>query len=123
MFSYFQIEDISEPNLIYACIFLLRMKLLESRDLPMYQRLTNLMQGNTNDLWEEASFSSEVVELLQNQMKLEVTRENVIQLMGIKRTNASTLVSIGQEHNNVIGTNSSGKEIAAEHKSTQNVVA
>ena len=84
----------------------------------MYQRLTNLMQGNTNDLWDEASFSSEVVELLQNQMKLEVTRENVIQLMGIKRTNASTLVSIGQEHNNVIGTNSSGKENSAEHKRT-----
>ena len=52
--------------------------------------------GNTSDLLDEASFSSEVTEMMQTRMKLtNLNKKDVVRLMGIKRTNASTLVTIG----------------------------
>ena len=63
------------------------------------------MDGNTtdlyNDLENEASFGYEVVHLMQTRLQLtDLSPEDVIKLMGIKRTNASTLISIGQKYHN-----------------------
>ena len=66
---YFQIENINEPSLAYACIFLLRMKLLETSNISMFQRLNHLMEGNTDDLENEVTFTSEAFHLMQVVMK------------------------------------------------------
>ena len=86
---YFQIENINEPSLIYACIFLLRMKLLETSNTSMFHRLNFLMEGNTNDLENEVTFTSEAFHLMHTKMHLDnLSKEDVIRFMGIKRTNA-----------------------------------
>ena len=86
---FFQIENINEPSLIYACIFLLRMKLLETSNTSMFHRLNFLMEGNTNDLENEVTFTSEAFHLMHTKMHLDnLSKEDVIRFMGIKRTNA-----------------------------------
>ena len=62
----------------------------------MFQRLNHLMEGNTDDLENEVTFTSEAIHLMQTKMHLDnLTKEDVIRFMGIKRTNASTLMTIG----------------------------
>lgn len=80
----------------YACIFLLRMCLLRDASPGVYKRLNYLMDGNTQDLMDENSFSSEIAAIMRSKMGLTgLSREAVVRLMGIKRTNASTLASVG----------------------------
>ena len=72
------------------------MKLLETINTSMFQRLNHLMEGNTDDLENEVTFTSEAIHLMQTKMHLDnLTKEDVIRFMGIKRTNASTLMTIG----------------------------
>ena len=53
------------------------------------------MDGNTKDLMDEDSFTVEIANIMQAQMGLPLTREEIVKLMGIKRTNASTLLTVG----------------------------
>ena len=54
------------------------------------------MDGNTKDLMDEDSFTVEIANIMQAQMGLPLTREEIVKLMGIKRTNASTLLTVGR---------------------------
>lgn len=93
------LEQLQETvEMVYCCIFLLRIWLMkcsgqESSDT--YRRLDFLMDGNTKDLMDEDSFTVEIANIMQAKMGLPVTREEIVKLMGIKRTNASTLLTVG----------------------------
>ena len=94
------LEQLQETvEMVYCCIFLLRIWLMkcsgqESSDT--YRRLDFLMDGNTKDLMDEDSFTVEIANIMQAQMGLPLTREEIVKLMGIKRTNASTLLTVGR---------------------------
>ena len=52
------------------------------------------MDGDTTDLQDKASFSMEIAKIMQGDMNLpNVEHNDIIRLMGIKRTNASTLLT------------------------------
>ena len=89
-------EDASlSDEMVYCCIFLLRIWLLKCSGQETYRRLDFLMDGNTKDLMDEDSFTVEIANIMQAQMGLPLTREEIVKLMGIKRTNASTLLTVG----------------------------
>ena len=88
--------DFEADEMIYCCIFLLRIWLLKCSESPMYRRLDFLMDGNTKDLMEEDSFTVDIANLMQDKMGLsQLSRQDIVKLMGIKRTNASTLLPVG----------------------------
>ena len=90
-------EDASlSDEMVYCCIFLLRIWLLKCSGQETYRRLDFLMDGNTKDLMDEDSFTVEIANIMQAQMGLPLTREEIVKLMGIKRTNASTLLTVGR---------------------------
>ena len=79
------------------------MWLLAETDPATSKRLDFLMDGNTKDLMDEDSFSIEIANIMQSQMGLaDITRRDVVRMMGIKRTNASTLVNVGLPGANAI---------------------
>ena len=85
-----------EMMMVYCCIFLLRTWLLKSQSEATWRRLDFLMDGNTRDLMDEDSFTVEIANIMQAKMGLtQLTREEIVKLMGIKRTNASTLLAVG----------------------------
>ena len=70
------------------------MCLLEEDKPDMYKRLDFLMDGDTSDLQGKDSFSWEISKILQCDMGLvNLEHEDIVRLMGIKRTNASTLLT------------------------------
>ena len=60
------------------------------------------MDGNTSDLMDDKSFSLEIADIMQQEMKLDTNHQEIVRLMGIKRTNASTLLTVGLNHANAI---------------------
>ena len=86
--------EFEQDSILYASIFLLRMWLLEEDKPRMYKRLNFLMDGDTSDLQDKDSFSWQISKILQCDMGLvNLEHEDVIRLMGIKRTNGSTLLT------------------------------
>ena len=70
------------------------MCLLEEDKPDMYKRLDFLMDGDTSDLQGKDSFSWEISKILQCDMGLvNLEHEDIVRLMGIKRTNCSTLLT------------------------------
>ena len=70
------------------------MCLLEEDKPGMYKRLHFLMDGDTSDLQDNDSFSWQISKILQGDMGLvNLEHEDVVRLMGIKRTNGSTLLT------------------------------
>ena len=52
------------------------------------------MEGDTSDLEGKNSFSREIAKIMQCDMSLpNVEHKDIVRLMGIKRTNASTLLT------------------------------
>ncbi|XP_040563548.1 SET domain-containing protein SmydA-8 [Lepeophtheirus salmonis] len=89
--------DESFNRLEYACIFFLRFWMLRQHSPDLWGRLTSLNIGDTNDL-QETSLVEEMVEILQNKFGAhDILAKDIYQMMGIKRTNASNLASIGLE--------------------------
>jgi hypothetical protein len=87
--------EIEKDSILYATIFLLRMCLLEEDKPGMYKRLHFLMDGDTSDLQDKDSFSWQISKILQCDMGLvNLEHEDVVRLMGIKRTNGSTLLTV-----------------------------
>ena len=97
-----QALDLNEDSLLYASIFLLRMILLQESNPDEHSRMSFLMDGNTSDLMDHASFSAEIAEIMGKEMGISKSREEIVRLMGIKRTNASTLLSVGLPNANAI---------------------
>ena len=90
----FQKIAFDQDSIFYAAIFLLRMWLLEEEDPAKFKRLEFLMDGDTTDLQDKNSFSMEIAKIMQTDMNLpNVEHSVIIRLMGIKRTNASTLLT------------------------------
>jgi len=86
--------EFEKDSILYATIFLLRMCLLEEDKPGMYKRLDFLMDGDTSDLQDNDSFSWQISKILQGDMGLvNLEHEDVVRLMGIKRTNGSTLLT------------------------------
>jgi hypothetical protein len=90
----FQDIEFEQDSIFYASIFLLRMYLLQEDKACMYKRLDFLMDGDTSDLQDVDSFSWQISKILQWDMSLvNLEHEDVVRLMGIKRTNGSTLLT------------------------------
>ena len=75
---------------------------LRINDPSMYQRLTYLMEGSTDDLnrndSEYSDFVCAVHDIIQTingaNARNEITKRDIVQCIGIKRTNANDLSSI-----------------------------
>ena len=73
---------------------------LRDEDPVMYERLKFLMEGSTDDLTSgsiNSSFTSEVHEIINEIFADKISKRDIIQCIGIKRTNACDLSSIDIE--------------------------
>lgn len=94
--------SLSEDSILFALVFLVRVLLLRDGDRLTYKRLDYLMDGNTSDLMNEDSFSLDIAKIMKDELKMQTSHEEIVRLMGIKRTNASTLLSVGLPHANAL---------------------
>ena len=77
-------------------VILSRMSLKENNP-NMFERLTLLMEGSTEDLVngsENSGFASAAHEIVNKIMDCGISKREIVQCIGIKRTNANDLSSI-----------------------------
>uniref|UniRef100_A0A0K2VAX9 C2H2-type domain-containing protein n=1 Tax=Lepeophtheirus salmonis TaxID=72036 RepID=A0A0K2VAX9_LEPSM len=97
-----EMDDGLYKKLEYACVFLLRFWMLRKYNPVIWNRLNLLSSGETKDL-EKTKFVEDMVKVMQVKLGAkDITSQDVHQMMGIKRTNASNLSSIGLDGANAL---------------------
>ena len=81
--------------MVYACIFILRAWLLPT---VKFEQMMQFMTGDVSDLADSSSIGAQMTVILQETLKVpEITLRNVLNIMGIKRTNANSLKVGGRQ--------------------------
>lgn len=99
----FCVDDIlfDQANLVYAAIFVMRGLMLKTNDPEEYEKVIFLMSGDTSDIAD--SIGLKVFQMLaQNHCLSDVCKEDVLRIMGVKRTNANNMTNVLGKKGNIL---------------------